>query len=98
MPLLMRVLTVVGTAAMLWVGGSIVLHGLEVTHVWATPYEWIHHAAAAASAWAGVAQGFVGWAVAATLDGLVGLAIGLALIPFATRVLGPLMARVDHGR
>jgi len=98
MPILMRVLTVVGTAAMLWVGGSIMLHGLEVTHVWAAPYEWIHHAAAATSAWAGVAQGFVGWAVAATLDGLVGLAIGLALIPFANRVLGPMMAWVGRMR
>lgn len=98
MPILMRVLTVVGTAAMLWVGGSIMLHGLEVTRVWAAPYEWIHHTAAAASAWAGVAQGFVGWAVTATLDGLAGLALGLALIPLATRVLGPLMALVGQMR
>lgn len=92
MPILTRLLTIVGTAAMLWVGGNIMLHGLEVTQVWAAPYEWIHHAAAAASAWAGVAQGFVGWAVTATLDGLVGLAVGLALIPIGTRVLGPLIA------
>ena len=26
----MKILSVVGTAAMLWVGGSIIIHGLEV--------------------------------------------------------------------
>ncbi|MBX9700180.1 MAG: DUF808 domain-containing protein, partial [Acetobacteraceae bacterium] len=30
MPLFLRVLSIVGTAAMLWVGGGIVLHGLDV--------------------------------------------------------------------
>ena len=29
MPWLMKILTIVGTAAMLWVGGSIIIHGLE---------------------------------------------------------------------
>ncbi|HLQ20449.1 MAG TPA: DUF808 domain-containing protein, partial [Tabrizicola sp.] len=38
MPKLMAFLSTVGTAAMLWVGGNIVTHGLEVTHVWAWPY------------------------------------------------------------
>lgn len=98
MPLLMRVLTVVGTAAMLWVGGSIVLHGLEVTHVWAAPYEWIHHTAAGLAAQAGGAQGFVNWAVTAALDGMVGLCLGLALIPVTKRVLAPVMAWVGRLR
>jgi predicted DNA repair protein MutK len=98
MPVLMQVLSVVGTAAMLWVGGSIVLHGLEVTHLWAAPYVAVHHLAEAAGQTVPAAAGFVVWAVGATLDGLVGLAIGLALIPLATKVLGPALQRLKGAR
>jgi hypothetical protein len=41
-----------------------------------------------------VAQGFVAWAVTATLDGICGLGLGLMLIPLTTRVIGPLLAAV----
>ena len=90
MPYLMKVLSTVGTAAMLWVGGSIILHGLEVTHIWAAPYEAIHGFAK------DVAQGngFAEWAVIALLDGIVGLLVGLLLIPLATRVIGPVWGRL----
>ena len=94
MPVLMSVLSTVGTAAMLWVGGSIVLHGLEVTHLWAWPYETIHHVAEVASASVPVAQGFVAWAVQAAIDGVLGLALGIVLIPVATRVIAPLWSAV----
>ncbi len=94
MPKLMAFLSTVGTAAMLWVGGSIVLHGLEVTHLWAWPYETIHHIAEAAAEAASVAQGFVAWAVQAAIDGVFGLGLGILLIPLATRVIGPLWAAV----
>ncbi|NEY89247.1 DUF808 domain-containing protein [Tabrizicola oligotrophica] len=92
MPKLMAVLSTVGTAAMLWVGGSIVLHGLEVTHLWAWPYETIHHFAETAAHAVPQAAGFVAWAVQAGLDGVIGLALGLALIPVATRLIGPVWA------
>jgi hypothetical protein len=36
----------------------------------------------------------VTWAVKAALDGVVGLIAGFALIPLATRVIGPLVAGV----
>jgi predicted DNA repair protein MutK len=94
MPKVMKVLSVVGTAAMLWVGGNIVIHGLEVTHVWAWPYEVIHHIAAAAAHAVPAGQGFVEWLVTATLDGVVGLILGVLLIPVVTRVIGPLWATV----
>ncbi|MBK6467144.1 MAG: DUF808 domain-containing protein [Rhodobacter sp.] len=98
MPKVMTVLSTVGTAAMLWVGGSIVLHGLEATHLWPWPYAQIHHVAVAVAAADAVAaaRGFVEWAVTATLDGVVGLALGLLLIPLATRVVGPLWAAVTE--
>ncbi|WP_149586671.1 DUF808 domain-containing protein [Tabrizicola flagellatus] len=92
MPKLMAFLSTVGTAAMLWVGGNIVIHGLEVTHLWPWPYETIHHIAEAAAHAVPAAQGFVQWVVTAALDGVFGLVLGVILIPVATRVIGPLWA------
>ena len=94
MPKLMAFLSTVGTAAMLWVGGNIVIHGLEVTHLWAWPYQTIHHIAEAVAHAVPAAQGFVAWLVTAALDGVFGLALGVILIPVATRLIGPLWARV----
>jgi uncharacterized protein len=94
MPKLMAFLSTVGTAAMLWVGGNIVIHGLEVTHLWAWPYETIKHAAETVTYAVPAAQGFVKWLVTATLDGIFGLILGVILIPLATRVIGPLFAAI----
>lgn len=97
MPGLMKLLTVVGTAAMIWVGGSIIVHGLHELG-WHAPYDLIHHAAVAAAQAVPQAPGFVEWAVTAALDGVVGLALGVLLIPLATRVIGPIWAAVFKGR
>ena len=94
MPKLMALLSTVGTAAMLWVGGNIVTHGLEVTHLWPWPYETIHHAAEVVAHAVPAAQGFVAWLVTAALDGVFGLILGLLLIPIATRIIGPIWAAV----
>jgi predicted DNA repair protein MutK len=80
MPGFLAGLAIVGTLAMLWVGGAIVLHGLEVTHLWAAPYEWIHDVAKAAGESVERAKGFVAWFVQAVIDGLFGLVLGLGLI------------------
>ena len=94
MPKLMACLSTGGTAAMLWVGGSIVLHGLEVTHLWAWPYDTIHLIAVAAAHAVPAAQGFVEWSVTAGLDGVFGLILGVLLIPVATRIIGPALSAV----
>jgi len=94
MPKLMALLSLVGTAAMLWVGGNIVTHGLEVTHLWVWPYDTIHHLADATATALGTAQGFVAWLVTAFFDGIFGLILGVILIPVAMRVIGPAMAAV----
>ncbi|CRL14450.1 DUF808 domain-containing protein [Phaeobacter italicus] len=95
MPVLMWILSVVGTAAMLWVGGSIIIHGLEELgfgwlghhiHDWAYA---VGHAVPAA--W----EGFAEWVAKATMDGVFGLAYGLLLIPLATKVVGPVIAAVS---
>jgi len=94
MPRLMAFLSVVGTAAMLWVGGNIVVHGLEVTHVWAWPYETIHHLAEAAAHAVPAAAGYVSWAVTAFFDGIFGTILGAALIPVVTKAIVPLWGMV----
>ena len=62
------------------------------------PYEWIHAVANSVSGSLNVATGFVKWFVTATLDGILGLIIGLALIPIVTRVLVPLARAVGLGK
>ncbi|WP_050527349.1 DUF808 domain-containing protein [Pseudorhodobacter aquimaris] len=93
MPHLLTTLSVIGTGAMLWVGGNIITHGLEVLG-WPWIYEQIHHLALAAAAKVESAKGVVTWAVTAASDGVFGLAFGLVLIPVVTRVVGPLLAKI----
>ncbi len=90
MPGVMALIATVGTAAMLWVGGSILVHGVEQLG-WERPYETIRALAAAAAAGAG-GGGAVEWAATAALDGAIGLLLGLALIPLAGAALAPLLA------
>ena len=42
MPVVLSVISVIGTAAMAWVGGHIVLVGLDELG-WHAPYELVHH-------------------------------------------------------
>jgi predicted DNA repair protein MutK len=93
MPALMALISFVGTAAMLWVGGNIIVHGLHELG-WHWPYETIHHLAEAAAAMFGSTQGLVAWVVTAALDGVIGLALGLVLIPIATTMVEPIFTRV----
>ncbi|SFJ17026.1 DUF808 domain-containing protein [Celeribacter neptunius] len=100
MPVLMKLLMIVGTAAMIWVGGSIVIHGLHTLGM-AQPYEGIHDIAEAAAhsvetAFEGAA-GAVAWAVTAFFDGVFGLIYGLILIPIVARLINPLI-RVLSGK
>ncbi|NDV00473.1 DUF808 domain-containing protein [Pseudoroseicyclus tamaricis] len=90
MPWFLKLLSIVGTAAMLWVGGNIIVHGLEVLG-WPVLYDWIHHLAEEAAHALGTLEGAVTWAVTAFCDGILGLAWGLVLIPVATKVITPLL-------
>ncbi|SNX70436.1 hypothetical protein SAMN05878503_10644 [Cereibacter ovatus] len=95
MPKFLSALTVVGTAAMIWVGGAIVIHGLDQMG-WGWLYHQIHNIAHAVSALVPGAQGVLDWAVTAGLDGLFGLLLGAALIPVATRVIAPVWGLVSR--
>ncbi|MBA3323816.1 MAG: DUF808 domain-containing protein [Rhodobacteraceae bacterium] len=90
MPSFLTLLAIVGTAAMIWVGGGIVLHGFE-TFGYGGPAHAIHDVAVAAGAASPVAKGAVTWIVNALGSGIVGLALGLALIPIVGSVLAPIV-------
>ncbi|MCZ0810760.1 MAG: DUF808 domain-containing protein [Pseudomonadota bacterium] len=93
MPGFLKLLMIVGTAAMLWVGGSIILHALAEMG-YAAPYDWIHHVAAGAAEGMNEWQGLVEWGVTAGIDGLLGLALGMLLIPIGVKLVKPLWLRV----
>ncbi len=97
MPKLMAFLSVVGTAAMLWVGGNIITHGLEVLG-WPWIYDQIHHLAEVAAHAVPQAQGFVAWMVTAFFDGVLGLVLGILLIPVATRIVAPVVASLTGAK
>ena len=95
MPKLLTALTIIGTAAMLWVGGAIIIHGLDVLGLpWL--YDTIHHIAEDITHGLETGRGFVEWMIVALGDGIFGLALGLLLIPVVTRVLSPLMGKTTH--
>ena len=74
-PVVMRALSVIGTAAMIWVGGGILLHGVEVLG-WPAPAHWLHHVSETAGhAIPGVGPA-VTWALYALGSGVVGLVVG----------------------
>ena len=95
MPYLMKALTIIGTAAMLWVGGSIIIHALKDLG-FKLPYATIHDIAIGiAHNFAEAYQGFVEWAATATMDGILGLALGMLLIPVATKVIVPVWTKLS---
>jgi hypothetical protein len=88
MPPFLTFLSAAGTAAMIWVGGGIIVHGLEAYGISA-----IAHAIHAAGEGAAHALPAVGsaaeWIVTAGLSGLVGFVVGAAAIPAAGFVIAP---------
>lgn len=94
MPGFLKLLTIVGTAAMLWVGGSIIIHGLEELG-FVTLGHWIHDVAAFVGQAAPPAvTGAVQWIAKATMDGIFGVALGLLLIPVGEKIVTPLWRAV----
>ncbi len=92
MPVLLKLLSIVGTAAMVWVGGGILLHGLEGYGL-SAPAHWTHEAATRLGALVPSIRGVVEWVVTAAASGLVGLVVGGALIPVASAASGLLGRR-----
>jgi predicted DNA repair protein MutK len=88
MPVFLTILSAVGTAAMIWVGGGIVLHGLQVygpPSIGST----VHAAAETAAGALPSAAGALEWIVEAAIAGVLGLLIGAATIPIVEFAVAP---------
>jgi uncharacterized protein len=85
MPPFLKLLSVVGTAAMLWVGGGIILHGLEEYGL-AGPAHAIHHAAEVVGHAVGRMGPAAGWLVGAAAAGVFGFVLGALAVPVVQRV------------
>ncbi|WP_101948663.1 DUF808 domain-containing protein [Mycobacterium sp. 3519A] len=90
MPKLLSALSIIGTVAMLWVGGHILLQGTD-TLGWHAPYglvhhaeEWVHHAVLGAGA-------LLAWLLNTVVSAIVGMVIGsivvaiMHLLPFGKK-------------
>jgi uncharacterized protein len=79
MPKLLSALSTIGTVAMLWVGGHILLQGTD-TLGWHAPYglvhhveEWVHHAVEGVGA-------VLAWLVNTAASALIGLVVGAVIV------------------
>ncbi|MDP3677095.1 MAG: DUF808 domain-containing protein [Novosphingobium sp.] len=80
MPRLLTVLSVVGTVAMLWVGGGIILHGLEELG-WHGPSDVAHMIQRGVEQATGALAAVTGWLTYAAVSAVVGLVLG-AIVAF----------------
>ncbi len=78
-PKLLKALSAIGTAAMLWVGGGILLHGMEELGLRHLP-ETVHYVADGLAAGMGNAAPLVAWIATATASGIVGALVGMVLV------------------
>ncbi|KRC46266.1 MULTISPECIES: DUF808 domain-containing protein [unclassified Nocardioides] len=81
MPRLLSIISVVGTVAMLWVGGHILLANLDEVGWWHAPYEWVHdiehdieHAVH------GVLGSVLAWLANTGISAVVGLVVGAVVV------------------
>jgi uncharacterized protein len=84
MPKLLGALTVVGTAAMLWVGGHILLVGADELG-WHGPYDVVHHLEESVHD-VGSIGGVLGWLVNTTASALVGLVVGATVVAIVSSI------------
>jgi len=84
MPVLLRWLSRIGTAAMLWVGGHILLVGADELG-WHAPYDVVHDLEEAVHD-TGALSGVLEWLVNTGASALVGIAVGLAVAAVVSRI------------
>lgn len=86
MPGLLSTLSTVGIAAMIWVGGHILLVGLDdlaQDYGWSLlshPYEWVHHAEHAVHEATGALGGVLGWLTNTVGSAVLGLIVGAIIV------------------
>jgi len=95
MPVFLTILSVVGTAAMIWVGGGIILHGLEVYGPPSLSHA-VHAATEAAAHALPAAGGVLKWIAEAAISGVIGLVVGAASIPIIGFAVAPAWKRLKR--
>jgi uncharacterized protein len=79
MPKVLSTLSAVGTVAMLWVGGHILLVGTD-TLGWHWPYGVVHHLEDGVHHATGAAGGVLGWLVNTGISAVIGLLVGSLVV------------------
>ncbi len=93
MPKVLLLLSIVGTAAMTWVGGSILLHGVEVLG-WAAPHHWLQDVVASVAQKAPPSLvSIADWLTSTALQAILGILVGLLTIPVVEYMLAPLISQ-----
>ncbi len=91
MPRLLTALSAIGTLAMLWVGGHILVDGARKLG-FKPPYDAIHAFEHAVHEASGAMGGVLGWLTNSTLSGVVGLILG-AMVAFAIHKVPAMLGR-----
>ncbi|MEV4347121.1 DUF808 domain-containing protein [Actinoplanes sp. NPDC049596] len=95
MPKVLTALTVIGTAAMLWVGGHIILVGTDELGLHFL-YEFVHHLEEAAHDATGALGGLVGWLVNTIASAILGIIVGAVIVVVVTFTLHRRKAEPKH--
>ena len=83
MPKLLTALKVVGTAAMLWVGGHILLIGTKEVG-WHGPYDFVHDLEKQVEGVGGIG-GLLAWLINTGISAIIGLAVGAVVVAVVSR-------------
>ncbi|MBK5570369.1 DUF808 domain-containing protein [Ensifer sp. SSB1] len=97
MPTFLKFLAAVGTAAMLWVGGSILVHGIAQLGR-AGPEHFIHDISESVARALTVAPGIVGWLTTSALQAVLAIVVGAATIVVMGNVVAPIWRRLRPAR
>jgi uncharacterized protein len=89
MPPFLKLLSIIGMLAMLWVGGGIILHGLAEMG-WKTPEYGLLDFAGRVGEAVGFASGFIAWLIHASGGAITGVILGW-LVAVGLKVASPLM-------
>ena len=92
MPTVFRIISVIGTVAMLWVGGHLVIANLAETF-WDGPYNALHAATHAVESLGPVVE----WIVDTALSGLFGLVLGLIIAGIVFAVMRVVKGKAPAG-
>jgi uncharacterized protein len=92
MPTVFRIISVIGTVAMLWVGGHLVIANLAETF-WEGPYNALHAATHAVESLGPVIE----WIVDTALSGLFGLVLGLIIAGIVFAVMRIVKGKAPAG-